>query len=167
MISSTGRSKHAGFSLLELMVVIFIIGLLSGVAVLTLPDRDGDALLNETRAKLVVALRNARSEAVFSGRSIGLLWTGSSGSFHLLTAEGWSPITVGVLARSIETDSNVRSDISLSGEPLKTVDDTDGKRLMTPQILFLGDGQVTPFVWRLYTNDGESVEFSDSLRVSQ
>ena len=167
MISSTGRSKQSGFSLLELMVVIFIIGLLSGVAVLTLPDKDGDALLNESRAKLIVALRNARSEAVFSGRSIGLLWTRNSGSFHLLTAEGWSPITVGVLARNIESDSNVRSDITLSGEPLKTVDEEEGKRLMTPQILFLGDGQVTPFEWRLYTADGESVKFSETLRVEK
>lgn len=164
MILSTGRSER-GFSLLELMVVIFIIGLMSGVAVLTLPDKSGQGLLVEQRYQLIGALRTARAEAVFSGRSLGLLWTGNKGRFHTLTAEGWVPITTGVLAKPVTTDERVRSEITLDGEPIKYPEDDSDDRLMTPQLWFLGDGQVSPFEWRLATAGAESVSFDSRLDV--
>ncbi|AKH69486.1 type II secretion system protein H [Spongiibacter sp. IMCC21906] len=166
--SLTGRSNR-GFSLLELLVVIFIIGLLSGVAVLTLPGKDGAALLNEQRYSLLAGLRSARAEAVFSGRSLGLVWKGAQGSFHVLTQEGWLPIQDGVLAKPLKMDSAVQSEITVAGEPLKQPEaqsaDSDDEKNTTPQILFLGDGQVSPFEWRLLTDGAESVMIDQSLRL--
>lgn len=172
MILLTGpskpRQKTRGFSLLELLVVIFIVGLLSGVAALTLPGKDGAALLNEQRYSLLSSLRAARAEAVFSGRSLGLQWQGRTGVFQVLTQEGWLPIDSGVLAKPVKLASGVRAEILVGGEPLKTAEverDDSESEVQSPQILFVGDGQVSPFEWRLFADDAESVMFDQSLRL--
>ena len=166
--SLIGRSSQRGFSLLELMVVIFIIGLLSGVAVLTLPSKDGGALLQEQRFKLLGSLRSARAEAVFSGRSLGLAWQQERGRFYVLTAQGWQSIQQGVLAKELALDERVSSDISVGGEPLKSAMDTDQDeegQQTTPQLVFLGDGQISPFEWRLSAEGAESLVLDEQLTV--
>lgn len=66
-ISAIGNSE-TGFSLVELMVVIAIIGLLSAVVVLRLPSGGGAPLAEAQR--LSAALNAARTEAVVSARAI-------------------------------------------------------------------------------------------------
>lgn len=162
--SLTGRNSR-GFSLLELMVVIFIIGLLSGAAALTLPSKDGGALLQEQRYKLIGNIRSARAEAVFSGRSLGLAWEQQRGQFYVLTAQGWEIIQQGVLAKELILDERVSSLISVAGEPIKsTVEDSKDKET-TPQILFLGDGQISPFEWRLSAEGAESLVLDEQLSI--
>lgn len=170
--SLTGRSNR-GFSLLELMVVIFIIGLLSGVAALTLPSKDGGALLQEQRYKLIGHLRSARAEAVFSGRSLGLAWEQQRGRFYVLTAQGWQGVQQGVLAKGLALDERVSSLISVAGEPIKNVtedadsDEKDESLETTPQILFLGDGQISPFEWRLSSEGAESLVLDEQLTIER
>ena len=162
--SLTGRNSR-GFSLLELMVVIFIIGLLSGAAALTLPSKDGGALLQEQRYKLIGNIRSARAEAVFSGRSLGLAWEQQRGQFYVLTAQGWETIQQGVLAKELILDERVSSLISVAGEPIKSTAEDSNDKETTPQILFLGDGQISPFEWRLSAEGAESLVLDEQLSI--
>ncbi|WP_320838124.1 type II secretion system minor pseudopilin GspH [Zhongshania sp.] len=169
MISSTGRNE-SGFSLLELMVVVFIIGLLSGVAALTLPSKDGGALLQEQRFKLIGSLRSARAEAVFSGHSLGLQWQRQRGSFYVLTADGWQKIVQGVLAKNIVLADDVQTELLVDGEVIheKTrLDNEEAEQEVNPQLLFLSDGQISPFEWRLSTAGAESLSFDEQLTVDR
>ncbi|WP_373084116.1 type II secretion system minor pseudopilin GspH [Zhongshania sp.] len=170
MISSTGRSE-SGFSLLELMVVIFIIGLLSGVAALTLPSKDGSALLHEQRFKLIGSLRSARAEAVFSGHSLGLQWQRQRGEFYVLTRDGWQKIVKGVLAKNITLAEDVQTELLVDGEVLheqsRLDDNEDGEQQVSPQLVFLSDGQISPFEWRLSTAGAESLSFDEQLAVAR
>ena len=141
------------------------------MAVLSLPAKDGEALLREQSYALSNVLRSARAEAVFSGRSLGLVWSGQRGEFYTLTAEGWLPVQQGVLARGLVMDERLQADIRIAGEGLGKQDNEarrDGDKAedaQTPQLLFLADGQVSPFEWTLYSEDGKSVQFDQNLQV--
>jgi len=68
-ISATGISRpvRAGFTLVELMVVVVILGLAAAAVVLTLPDQR-PSLARESE-RLAAALIRARDQAVLSNRA--------------------------------------------------------------------------------------------------
>lgn len=75
--SETGADPRAaqahhrsGFSLVELMVVVALIGLAATAVVLTLPDPSGR--LDDEAARLRARLNLARDEAVLGGRPVAL-----------------------------------------------------------------------------------------------
>ncbi len=73
-ISGTGPSSSAratGFTLLEVMVVIAIIGVMLVVVRISLPDRAADALKLESQ-RFVQTLNDCRDTAVLSGSPTGI-----------------------------------------------------------------------------------------------
>lgn len=162
VILPTG-ANNKGFSLLELLVVIFIIGLMSGVAVLTLPSQDNQVLLAKQRLNLMASLRSAKAEAVFSGRSYGLLWSGREGRYYRLTEGGWVAVDEGILAKRLESDPAVLSELRLSGQAVSN----NRSKAKVPQILFLGDGQISPFEWTLRAESADSLLFDQRLSIEQ
>lgn len=90
------RAPAGGFSLLELMVVVSVVGLLLGVA---LPkfNRLRDVMSVEQATTLVAGeLRRARAEAVKRNRPVTLTVTGSSYSIALASAPT-SPLFTGFI----------------------------------------------------------------------
>jgi general secretion pathway protein H len=73
--SFEGR-RDAGFTLLELMVVITIIGFVSAAVILAIPDPRGRVIEDADRFAARVAA--ARDEAVVTARPVGL-WVSASG----------------------------------------------------------------------------------------
>ena len=90
------RSAEHGFTLVELMVVIVIIGLLSGAVVLTMADPRGriaddvDRFAGRTRA--------ARDSAIISGKPVALWISSTAYGFERREKGAWQPITEGPLA---------------------------------------------------------------------
>lgn len=66
-----GRSSQAGFTLVELMIVVAIIGLVSGVVVLSLPDND--RTLRRAAETLAARIAVARDMAIVDGRATSLV----------------------------------------------------------------------------------------------
>jgi general secretion pathway protein H len=66
------RRYHAGFSLLEVLVVVFIIGVLATMFTLSVGVIGGDRELDKEASRLVALIDLAREEAVIQGREIGL-----------------------------------------------------------------------------------------------
>lgn len=68
--SSLFRHREAGLTLVEVMMVVFIIGLASAVAVMTLPEREseGERAVREVRQ----VLQGVRDRSVLTGEVTGL-----------------------------------------------------------------------------------------------
>ena len=62
--------KNKGFSLIELMIVVLIIGVSTSLIVLTI-DHSDDRLKSETQY-LLAMIQLARDEAIITGQSFGL-----------------------------------------------------------------------------------------------
>ena len=90
------RDPESGFTLVELMVVVAIIGLAAAAVVLTLPAADGGMPAQATRFAARVA--NLRDRAVIEGRNYGLWVTASGYGFERRRGDAWEPIEDGRLA---------------------------------------------------------------------
>lgn len=64
------RSSQAGMTLIEVMAVVLIIGLMSSLAILTIPSRDTPA--QDVTKTLQRTLQSVQEEAILLGRPIGL-----------------------------------------------------------------------------------------------
>ena len=81
------REAH-GFSLVEVMVVVAIIGLMAGVVVLSLPseDRDQRQAMERTERAFVAVSRNS----IMTGRVVGLVINRDGFATVSLTDDGWA-----------------------------------------------------------------------------
>jgi len=88
--SATGA--EAGFTLVELMVVIVIVGLMAGVAVMSAPGR---RTLSAEADQFAARLVRAQEEAVLTNRPVGVRVTGQGYSFVARTGAGWAELDDG------------------------------------------------------------------------
>lgn len=86
-----------GFSLVELMVVLMLIGIAATAVVLTIRPGGDDARAQATR--LAVRTAALRDRAVIEGRSFGLWVTASGYGFERRSDGDWQPIDEGRLSR--------------------------------------------------------------------
>ena len=89
------RPNPNGFTLVELMVVIFIIGLMSAAVVMTMPSEGRRALDDAERFAARAAA--ARDMAVLSARPVRM-WVAASGyGFDTRIKGAWQPMADGAL----------------------------------------------------------------------
>lgn len=73
--------RHQGFTLIEIMVVVTIIGILSGLVVMNIVTADPQKDLNREAQRLMAVLEMAQDEALFGRQDIGIQVTENSYSF--------------------------------------------------------------------------------------
>ena len=136
------RSQQQGFTLIEIIVVVLIIGVIASFAVLSIADRaQDDRLENEVR-RLTELIRLGSDEAILLGIELGMRSDGESYEFVMIGEEGaW---------RGYETSGPLRPRKLPGGMKLEIVTEEFAapaaeEAELIPNILFLSSGELTPF----------------------
>jgi general secretion pathway protein H len=147
-----GRS--AGFTLLELMVVLVLIGIIFSFAMLSMRGTDISDLMDQETRRLATLLELAADEAVLRGEELAVNFTDDGYEFLVLQDNIWrSPEEDGLLkAYSLPADIELRLEVeddlpelgNLAGREDQH-DEEDGEEKLTPQVFILSSGEITPF----------------------
>lgn len=177
-VSDTARPGYgSGFTLIEVLVVVTIIGIISAVVVLSLGNLGDDRELQTEARRITSLIEMASDEATLQGRDFGLelLQTGYRFvELDALTGQ-WSEVFGDELMRLRQLAQDTEFDLFLEDRRvLLDIDATDsaqdddaGDNYLSqdylPHILILSSGDITPFRLEIVRNTDQT---SVSLGVS-
>lgn len=138
----SSRKYSAGFTLLELLVVLFIIGISVTFAVLSFSGSGIDSRLKNEAHRLQQVMRLASEEALLQGVEIGMRSDGEEYSFLLIGEEGWVEYEGDTPFKTHKLETGVELEVTVEDFALPPPEDEDA---LIPQIVFLSSGEITPF----------------------
>jgi len=145
-LSALGCTRHApgraaGFTLLEILVVVLIIGIVLTLATLTLRDDIHERLKTEGR-RLAALLTLASQETVLQGAEMAVVFSPQGYRFQVLEEEKWVDTEDPVL-RKRQLPEDLTLFIEVDGEaPGGDGMDKDARE---PRIYLFSSGEMTPF----------------------
>lgn len=150
--------RSAGFTLLEMMVVLVLIGIIFSFAMLSLGGDDlGEIMEQETR-RLATLLELASDEAVLRGEELAVHFSAEGYEFLVLQDTGWqsSGEDEGLL-KAYELPAGIDIRLEVDGDPPGLTGQGDGEDeegdSLTPQVFILSSGEMTPFTATLRAHD--------------
>jgi general secretion pathway protein H len=151
----------AGFSLLEILVVVAIIGIFLGVAVLSTDLVSFERKLEQEAQRLATRIGFTGDEALMQGRDFGIVFYEEGYEFRAFhNTEAWIAAQgPGMEGLRLEPDVSIRliidgREVVLEpycmlfpcGAQLSTMDeDEQNEAAPAPQVILFASGEVTPF----------------------
>ena len=107
--------RSRGFTLLEIMLVLMLLGLSASLIIPSLPTGSGSAQLQQQADKFAALARAARQQALIEGRSLGIAVENKSGGYVFMSAESgqWQQISQSRLFKQ----ASLPDDISIAITP--------------------------------------------------
>lgn len=154
-VPAPGRS--AGFTLLELMVVLVLVGIIFSFAMLSLGGDDLAELMEQETRRLATLLALAGDEAVLRGEELAVHFSDEGYEFLVLQDTGWQPSGEDGLLKAYTLPAGIEIHLEVDGDPPGlTGQDEDTEESLTPQVFILSSGEMTPFTAAFQTHDSTS-----------
>ncbi len=155
------RHPRAGFTLLELLIVIFIISLISAGFVRVLAGFGGTTLsLEDETRRLHRLLTLTAQQAILQGSEIGLLAEADGYHFVLPIKDYSVAFEDSDLLQYHQLPQGWRLELQQDGQLIPPAEVTIKKeateketRQPAPSIIFYSSGEITPFQLRIYAPD--------------
>ena len=159
----TLRRSQTGFTLVEILVVVLIIGIIASSAILSVSLAGNDREMRSEAQRLISLLELARDEALMQGRELGVEFVAAGYRFveYDPFAQRWAEVPGDDLLRERALPDGYRLDlylddlrVSLDTEPRRIADpdDDDERRtddVYTPHLFIDSGGSMTPFAVEL------------------
>jgi len=151
--SRSGRARAgirtSGFTLLEVLVVVVIIGIISSMAVVSIRVLGGDHEMDQEGARLAAVLGQAREEAMLQGRDLGLRLDTRGYDFlrYDSRTERWLMISDDALLRERGLPDGVGLELRLESRNvmLKARTSPTDRQPVSPQVVVQASGDLVPF----------------------
>ncbi len=131
--------RSAGFTLLELMVVLVIIGIILSFAVLSISGDDYAELMEEETHRIMTLLELASDEAILRGEELAVLFNEDGYQFLMLQEDLWLATENDGLLKAYALPEGVELRLEVEGEPpILTAASEDDE---PPETVTLADGE--------------------------
>jgi general secretion pathway protein H len=153
-------AAQRGFSLLEMMIVIMVIGILYSLAGSMLNLSVSDPL-NDEVARLRERVRLAQDESMVRSQALALGFGESGYTFFTQNDQmQWEPIEKDELLKAYTWVGRYEQVLYLQGQAVSLPNNKD----IRPQVFILTTGEMMPFEWHLRDKDArESVVKFDNV----
>ncbi len=161
-LHSLGASRDSGFTLLELVVVIFIIGVMATFVSLSIGSRPLEDKLDTESRRVEELIKLGLEEAEMKGIPLGLDFTAAGYRFLAIDEKHhWSDYAGSDILRPRQLSDPFFALLSVEGRPVP-IDKPDAEKAQTeeekkkaqdkfkPQVLLLPGGEATAFVLELH-----------------
>lgn len=158
-----------GFTMIELMVVILLVGLLVSFAVLSVGGPSARDVQHKEARRILARMDLAREEAVMQARSLGVRFERDGYLFYGIGEGQWRMLEQGGLLDPHELPEPVAIDVEIDGLEVELFgddetaaegsgdDEDDDEEAVRPQIFFLAGGEIVPdFTIRVLSEDTDT-----------
>jgi len=164
-----------GFTLLEVMLVLVLMGMISAGVVMTLPSSASLDKNSQWHAQRFSALLQlAEDHALISNTELGIEFGEQEYQFayYDLKNKKWLPLSNSLINDYIQIPLSISAEYSLSGsvwdeieqedndpfledEDLVQIEGDEREVKINPQVFIMSSGEVTPFSYKFYSVENE------------
>jgi len=135
----TEQRRHGGFTLFEVLVIVFIIGIIVTFGGLSI-SQHSDRYIEDEAKRIHHLIRMAGEEALLLSQEYSLLLTSTGYSFALLVGDKWEPVADDQLFRKREFPPGLNVSLSIEENDVNLNDSEN-----PAQIFLLSSGELTSF----------------------
>lgn len=133
-------SRVAGFTLIEILVVVVILGVLAAAVTIAMAGSGGERQLEREAERLQALLGYACEHAQIGGRAVGLSLVSGGFVFSQQNGDTWKPFADGEL-RDRQWPANLRVELSRDGKRIEIPPQAPD----VPPVICFASGELTPF----------------------
>jgi len=139
------EKSSSGFTLLELMIVIVIVGIMFSFLVLSIRGSSPEEAINTEARRLNQLIGLALEEAILRGEEYAIVFKPNSYQFVRLSENGWQAIQGDRQLRTRELPEDITIELEIDNIELTLSRDqkTDETKLK-PHVFLLSSGEITP-----------------------